>query len=314
MKPTNSNNGLRKALGAVAFSTFAILSIGLPAPVAMAETATVNNSSQEDGGNQRINHAGKLRMLSQRLPAAACVLAYSGSSETAAEALAAASNKFDRILTGLRNGDPELGIVGAEKKRRTLVRLEEVKGQWEPFQAAINDILAGKNVEASMGYLSEHNMALLDAAKALVTEESAEYSNPAELTQANALLINFAGRQRMLTQKIAKESCGVETGNPSLGTLDNMKETVSLFETTLNALRDGMPAAGVKAPPTEEIRDHLIKATDRWNETKMFLAGITGKGSIGSEAQAQIFHRLSKEVKAMNVITGLYAAHSKMTQ
>jgi hypothetical protein len=295
----------------VTLSTFTIISFGLPAFEAKAETAAINNPSQDDGGNQRINYSGKLRMLSQRMPAAACVVAYSGNSDTAVQALGAASVEFGKILVALRDGDPDMGIIGAEKRRDTLAKLDEIKTRWEPFHAAINDILAGKNVDVSIKYLSENNMALLGAAKALVTEESAEYSNPAELTQADALLIDFAGRQRMLTQKIAKESCGIETGNASLGTMDNMKETVSMFEMTLNALRDGMPAAGVKAPPTDEIHNSLLAATDRWNKARMLLESVTGEGAIGSDTQAQIFDLLTNELKEMNAITGLYAAYSK---
>jgi hypothetical protein len=295
----------------VTLSTFTIISFGLPAFEAKAETAAINNPSQDDGGNQRINYSGKLRMLSQRMPAAACVVVYSGNSDTAVQALGAASVEFGKILVALRDGDPDMGIIGAEKRRDTLAKLDEIKTRWEPFHAAINDILAGKNVDVSIKYLSENNMALLGAAKALVTEESAEYSNPAELTQADALLIDFAGRQRMLTQKIAKESCGIETGNASLGTMDNMKETVSMFEMTLNALRDGMPAAGVKAPPTDEIHNSLLAATDRWNKARMLLESVTGEGAIGSDTQAQIFDLLTNELKEMNAITGLYAAYSK---
>ncbi|AXX99470.1 type IV pili methyl-accepting chemotaxis transducer N-terminal domain-containing protein [Profundibacter amoris] len=311
MKLTSNISGLRTALRAVTLSTFTILTFGLPTFEAKAETAAINNTSHDDGGNQRINYSGKLRMLSQRMPAAACVIAYSGNSESAVQALGAASVEFGKILISLRDGNPDMGIIGAEKRRNTLAKLDEIKVLWEPFHAAINDILEGKNIDASMKYLSENNMALLGAAKALVTEESAEYSNPAELTQADALLIDFAGRQRMLTQKIAKESCGVETGNAPLGSVDDMKSTISMFEMTLGALRDGMPAAGVKAPPTDEIHNSLVAATEHWTETKSLLESIAGKGSIGSEKQDQLFDLLTQGLKEMNAITGLYTEYSK---
>jgi len=311
MKLTSNISGLRTALRAVTLSSFTILSFGLPTFEATAETVATDNSSQDDGGNQRINYSGKLRMLSQRMPAAACVVAHSGNSEAAVQALGAASVEFGKILIALTDGDPDMGIFGAEKKRRTLAKLDEIKVLWEPFHAAINDILAGNNVEASMTYLSENNMALLGAAKALVTEESAEYSNPYEMTAEDALLIDIAGRQRMLTQKIAKESCGIETGNAALGNMDNMQATISMFEMTLNALKDGMPAAGVKAPPTEEIHNSLVVATDHWKEAKSLLETIAGEGSIGVDGQIKLFEVLTKELKEMNTITGQYTEYSK---
>ena len=311
MNQVINNRGLRTALRAVTLSTLTAFCFGLPAIQANAETGATNSIVENEGGNQRINSSGKLRMLSQRIPAAACVATYSGNSETAIQALSASSAEFGKILNALTEGDPEMGIVGAEHKRRTLAKLDEIKALWEPFNAAVNDILAGKNTEASMKYLSENNMALLGAAKALVTEETAEYANPYEMTAENALLIDFAGRQRMLTQKIAKESCGVETGNASLGSVDDMKSTVSMFEMTLGALRDGMPAAGVKAPPTEEIHNSLVASTEHWTETKTLLESVTGKGSIGSEKQDQLFDLLTQGLKEMNTITGLYTEYSK---
>lgn len=311
MKQVINNRGLRTALRAVTLSTFTVFCFGLPAIQANADTGTANSIVDNTGGNQRINSSGKLRMLSQRIPAAACVATYSGSSETAVQALKAASAEFGKILNALTEGDPEMGITGAEHRRRTLAKLDEIKVLWEPFNAAIDDILAGKNTEASMKFLSENNMALLEAAKALVTEETAEYANPFEMTAEDALLIDFAGRQRMLTQKIAKESCGVETGNAPLGSVDDMKSTISMFEMTLGALRDGMPAAGVKAPPTEEIHSSLVAATEHWTGTKSLLDGVTGKGSIGSEKQDQLFDLLTQGLKEMNAITGLYTEYSK---
>jgi len=311
MKLASKKTGLRTALRAVTLSTFTAFCFGLPALQAIADTGTANNSVENDGSSQRINSSGKLRMLSQRIPAAACVAAYTDNSESAVQALGASSAEFGKILVALTDGDPEMGIFGAEKKRRTLAKLDELKALWEPFNAAINDILAGKNIDASMKYLSENNMALLEAAKALVTEETAEYANPFEMTAEDALLIDFAGRQRMLAQKIAKESCGVETGNAPLGSIDDMKSTVSMFEMTLGALRDGMPAAGVKAPPTDEIHNSLVAATEDWGKARSLLDSVAGQGSIGGEKQARLFDLLTTTLKEMNTITGLYTEYSK---
>jgi len=272
---------------------------------------TMTAYASKDGGDARINFSGKLRMLSQRIPAAACVSTNADNADTAIEALTQANAEFQNILLALRNGNDEMGVFGAEKERRILAKLDDISARWEPFHAAASDIIAGKNLEESMKHLSENNMALLEAAKALVVEVTAEYANPYEMTAENALLIDYAGRQRMLTQKTAKEGCGVETGNEILGTLDDMKATMSMFEITLNALRDGMPAAGVQAPPTEEIHSELLIATDRWNEAKSILESETGEGSIGSEAETQLFDILTKELKEMNKITGLYAEYTK---
>lgn len=266
---------------------------------------------EDDGGAARINNAGKTRALSQRIPAVTCVLVYSNDPETMRPYLATAIGKFDKIITALRDGNPDMKIMGAEKKRRILQQLDALSTMWEPFRAAAKNVEAGEKIEESMAFIAENNMALLTQAKLLVAEVAAEYANPVETTKAEEQLINFSGRQRMLTQKIAKESCGVVTGNDAFGHIDDFNKTVSLYELTLQALRDGMPAVGVSPPPTEKIKGNLEKALGDWQEIKDILSKVTGKDSVDSDTIKHLFDLLETKLQTMNKITGLYAEYAK---
>lgn len=309
--------GQKSRLSAFAITVGLCFSMQAYAQEANAETASGNNAMagyvEEDGGTQRINSAGRFRSLSQRIPAVACVLVYSEDAEAMAPMLTKAGKRFNRILNALRVGDDELGIYGKEEKRRVLVHLDELSALWEPIFKASENISAGTNVEESLQYISENNMALLQAAKLLVTEIEAEYANPVDITVSEALLINYSGRQRMLSQKVAKEACGVATGNAALGSVDDLKATVSMFNATLMALKNGMPEAGLMAAPTDQIKEQLESSIKDWEGISAITSQITGEGSIDGKAMIDLFWSLDAARKTMNKITGLYADFAKQS-
>jgi len=302
-------------LSAFAMAAGLCLSVFAYAHDAKSETAAGNNAmvgyAEEDGGTQRINLSGKFRSLSQRIPAVACVLVYSGNTETMEPMLDKAGKRFTHILSALRVGDEKFGVYGPEGKRRVLERLDALSELWAPFYKAGQDLSTGQNIAESLQYISETNMDLLQAAKLLVTEIEAKYSNPVDITVSEALLINYSGRQRMLSQKVAKEACGVATGNTALGNIDDLQATVSMFKTTLMALKNGMPEAGLMAPPTDQIKAQLESAIKNWEEISAATSKITGKGSIDGKEMFDLFWALDAARKEMNKITVLYAEFAK---
>lgn len=303
------------AMKAVVLSSALGLCFAAPmhAQAANSTTGEFSNEYARDnrGGAQRINAAGKTRMLSQRISGIACVLMYSNDIETMAPRLTAAINNYGEIIQALRVGNPDMKIFGAEEKRRILQSLDALSTLWAPFRVAAENVAAGENVEESMAFIAENNMALLELAKKLVTEVSAEYANPIEITVSEALLIDFSGRQRMLTQKISKESCGIVTGNSAFGQIDDLSKTIATYEATLLALHDGMPAVGIAPPPTKQIMENLVEALAQWQEIKAALSEITGKGSIDGDATKHLSNLLDAKLKKMHVITGLYAEYAK---
>lgn len=304
-----------KRTGVVVAILFAAITslplLGFTTPMHAQEAQSEGNYIPDDGGTERINQAGKLRLLSQHIPAVACVMIYSNDAESMVPLLTASIDQYERILTALRDGDPEMGIFGAEEKPRILKYHSDLTTFWGPFRAASENIVAGKRVEESLIFISKENMALLELAKALVGEIRAKYSNPTEITESEALLIDLSGRQRMLTQKMAKESCGIETGNDALGSLDDLNKTSALFETTLLALANGMPMAGLAPPPTEQIQQSLQDALGGWQDTKAVLSGMTGKGSADGGTVRHLFDLLAAERGKMNTVTGLYSEYAR---
>ncbi len=94
----------------------------------------------------------------------------------------------------------------------------------------------------------------------LVTVSKQEY---------DTAIINKAGKQRMLTQKMIKEFYVYYTdaGEDEVALKvkeDKLKATINLFDRTLIGLIDGDPALGLPEAETPEIRAQLLKILELW--------------------------------------------------
>lgn len=306
---------MKQTGAATAFLITASMCLGMPAFAqqtnsdAHAPTDEYDKQS-DDGGIERIFIASKFESMSQRIPAAACVFVNSNHSDSAAPLLTAVINEFDKDLLAIYEGNQELGFSGAEHNHRVLVRLDELKEIWEPFEDAAKNLVAGEKIDESMAHITKNNLALLEAAEMVFTEVSTEYANPVLVTESEALLIDFADRERMLIERISKESCAVISGNADLGSLEDLNKSIATFEAILDALRNGLPSAGVAAAPTEEIRNQLKETHDHWSEAKVLLSRVTGKDSFDHDTLEELFELLEKKRENMNEIAMLYTDYA----
>ena len=267
---------------------------------------------EDIGASERINFSGKLRMLSQRIPAAACTYHANVVPEQSKAVLKAAKEEFDTIIAALENGDESLNIIGAEERRLTLAAIASLHEAYDPLHAAFDDIEATGGTDEEVLELAEHNMEVLEAAKLLVSEISGQYADPTALLQSDALTIDIAGRQRMLTQKMSKEVCLITSGIYADASLETLGGTMSMFETSLNALIFGMDGAGIAPAPTDEILAGLEKVQADWSEVRDYVETVATGGSIDAEARAMVFTGLNKTMADMNAVVGMYTENSKL--
>lgn len=139
----------------------------------------------------------------------------------------------------------------------------------------------------------------------------------------DGMLVNLAGRQRMLTQKMAKESVqlanAASTQNAAGVKLesDNLAQTMRVFEMTLLALRDGGSAPLNldmtklrHSPPaaSTEIRTSLDRVLEQWEPFKRHLTGIISS-SGGSARDVEAVVKANGELlAAMNKAVDLMQA------
>jgi len=242
----------------------------------MAPTS-VSSAEGFDGSKARVTLASELRMLTQKIGSASCRLNAGIGTDMAAKELDEARQAFNTIMNGLENGSMALGIPSAEQSRTVLKSLKSVQDAWKPINdaaATLASDTAGKARAAEV--IAAGNMQLLDATMILSSDVTGRYSNPNELTQADAMALNIAGRQPMLGHQIAKEVCGIVAGTTGTGAAEALGQSVDMYSISLNALRDGMLEAGVNPPPNDVIREELASVNETWRESKPVLDAIRG--------------------------------------
>ena len=290
----------------------AIAMSGFAAPVAAQDAKIVQTAViGGDSAQERIDLSSKLRMLSQRIPSAACHLAKDLERDASQELLKDATIEFEVILSALEFGDADLNVMAAENRRRTLARIHALRKNWEPFNATAQAMIASDASDESLQILLADNMALLESANDLVSVVVNQYSNPNKLVQADAFLIDISGRQRMLTQKMSKEACILAGNEPSADIVAELQGTMEMFEVSLGALRHGMPEVGIRKPPTTEISAGLEDVMEEWAEVKPMLASILAGAEADADTQKRKFHALNSMMAKMNKVVGMYAQASK---
>ena len=102
---------------------------------------------------------------------------------------------------------------------------------------------------------------------------------------ADARIIDIAGRQRMLTQKMFKEALvlvsALKNSSAAEGQREGLIKTVSLYDRSLKALKDGGMALGTDGKKTSlpestgEAKAQLNKVEGLWNHCKKAMSVIT---------------------------------------
>jgi uncharacterized protein YoxC len=219
--------------------------------------------------------------------------------------LGTARNEFNTIMNGLENGSMALGIPSPEKHRVVLKSIETVRNAWQPLDEAAVTLVSGAtgNVDAA-DTIANENLQLLEATNILMSDISGKYSNPHELTQADAMAMKIAGRQPMLGHRIAKDVCNIVAGTAQ--SADKLESDLDTYSVSLRALRDGMSNAGINPPPNDVIADELEAVSSTWTETKQVLEAISG-GMQPTADNVEVLASVSKDLTTdMNNVVTLY--------
>jgi len=276
-----------------------VLSAGFYDPVsAQSNSSTpseIDRSVVSDGAD-RILLAGQLRTLTQQVAAASCAITSGVDVDEAYSVLEQATTTFDRYLVALHDGDEAMQIHGPEENARISRDIEHVQQEWLEIRGAIEAVLADRNNVDAAHVIDDHNMKLLELTTILSTDISGRYSDPYEVSARDALLIEIAGRQLMLTQRMAKDSCEIWSGYHSEDAKIDLVATMEVFESSLTALRFGLGEVGVMAAPNDAIRDDLDILLTRWDVVKENQQTLVDGGELNDEQKTEIFHDLIVEL------------------
>ena len=126
-------------------------------------------------------------------------------------------------------------------------------------------------------------------------------SSVAQTKQQSGIIINLAGKQRMLTQKMSKEALFIAKGISVDANKASLAKTVALFDKTLKGLVAGDTSLNLPKTENAEILAQLKIVTDLWTP---FKASIE-KADLAAIAKENI-----PLLKNMNKAVGMYAEAS----
>ena len=250
----------------------------------------------ESDGADRIRIAGQLRTLTQQVAAASCALTSDIAVEESHDVLEQATAAFDRYIVALKDGDEGLHILHPETRRLTIADIDHVREEWNSIHSAIESILQDGHDIESAHIIDDHNLKLLELTSILASDISSQYAHPFEISAADAMMIEIAGRQRMLTQKMAKDACEIWTGYHAEEAKEDLAQTMTIFETSLRALRFGMPEAGLQEAPNDTIRADLDHLLERWEIIKVNEQILVDGGTLTDDQKTEVFHDLEVEL------------------
>ena len=268
----------------------------------------------ESDKSERIALSSRLRTLSQQVAAASCALTSGVSQEQAHEVLNQSSINFVRYLGALRDGDPDLGIMSAETNRGILADLDAIVAEWGTIEESVASVLSDWNDVEASHVIDDHNAALLELTNKLAADVAGVHANAFAMSARDAMKLELAGRQLMLTQQMAKYSCEIWSGYNADYARERLGDTMQIFEASLTALRHGMPSAGISPAPTEEIAADLDRLLERWSILKVNQQALLDGQTLTEEQKSEIFVDLQHELDDLRLLLLHYSEFAERNQ
>ncbi len=227
-----------------------------------------------------LNLSGKQRMLTQKMSKESFLIAKGINVEGNKESLFKTATLFDKTLKGLIAGDADLGLV-ASGKPKIVKQLKKVKTLWTGFRRYIEAVLGGDTSPEILGKIAAENLPLLKNMNRCVKmfENAAKVTGGSTMKPGMAVVINLAGKQRMLTQKMTKELLLVALAIDGDKNRLNLKKTASLFDRTLKGLLDGDPDLELPGTRDADIRNQLGTVGSLWQSYKPLLDKVVASSS-----------------------------------
>ena len=273
------------------------------APVALPSNA---QSLSANEAKARVNIAGRERMLIERVVKSACFSSLGIERTQYRAQLVAAEDLFTRSLHALQSGDSEMGL-GAENSADLKAQLEVISLEWDEVSGLADLAVSPGGISLEgLQSLDAFGENLLEATNNTVQNISQTYGQQLnDLPLIVSISIDIAGRQRMLTQKMAKEFCLIDAGVEAADNRGNLANTIRLFNTTLSGLQSGLPGMVIPAP-NYDIRQKLREVASLWAPIDTVLQAVAEGGEITDEDRAAVVNNMEAVLKAMNEAVGMY--------
>ncbi len=236
---------------------------------ALQLSALVNQFMQKKNiENHIINLAGKQRMLTQKICKQALLVSLNIDKAENKEGLQKSYKLYDKTLNGFVKGDKTLNLP-ASKNPKIISYVKVIRKEWQPFVKSVKKVISSNKKESSsLSYIVSCNESLLKKSNQLVQLFKKSGAKKSFLEKARLNIVDIAGRQRMLTQKMTKEKLLILA---KVNIKDNSKKlhkSISMFDNSLKALIGGDKSLKIPKPSNTNIKKQLKKVEGLWERLK----------------------------------------------
>ncbi|MCF6305101.1 MAG: type IV pili methyl-accepting chemotaxis transducer N-terminal domain-containing protein [Rhodobacteraceae bacterium] len=188
-----------------------------------------------------------------------------------------------------------------------MAKLNLVDVKLDAFASLITEIIETGTINSeNLATLDVLGLAYLKVQNKFVNRVASDYGGALEdLPLIRSITIDVAGRQRMLSQKAAKEFCLIDAGINPEANRENLTETVRIFTNTLNALTEGFPGL-VMPPPNPSILAKLNEVKAAWLVPSAVLSQIANGAEVTQNDRAIIEAQIERVLTLMNEAVGMY--------
>ncbi|MDE2592760.1 MAG: type IV pili methyl-accepting chemotaxis transducer N-terminal domain-containing protein [Burkholderiales bacterium] len=237
--------------------------------------------AQINGINEAINKAGRQRMLSQRMAKAWLAVGQDVESSKAEKILFDSMALFDRQFVELKAFAPNAEI------KSTYSALESI---WSEYKGVL--VGASPAVNTTPSLIKLDNMVLALANQGTVQLE--KFSG-----HSVGKLVNLAGRQRMLSQRMAKYYLSNRWGALVPDQVNELNKARDEFQRALTVLADAPEA-------TNQIRQEIEIASQQWVFFDNALQRLTEATNTKKHA-VEVFASSERLLTLMDHVTSLYS-------
>lgn len=267
-------------------------------------TAGLAANSDIDVQNERLDKAGRERMIIQRMVKGACFVMSGIRTEELADLVIKDASTFDSVLDALSNGS---GVLGWEKETNPSVveALDAVSILWGRLGPAAMQVAHGDMHNFAVTQILNETDATATAMNNAVSALAKSISTGDKASRA-AMTLNVAGRQRMLTQKMAKEFCFIANEISVEQNVTRLKGTIKLFDDSLTAIRKAKRKGDGLLPANTNGRYVLEGIQHMWTELEEILSKAVETGTASRDDLEDVSKRSEQMLKAMIFVVDMY--------
>lgn len=261
--------------------------------------------SQQIEFDHVVEQAERQRMLLEKMSKESVLLALQINPVEYLAELKKSQERFNAVRLGLRDGDPALGLPTATNQEVSR-RLSLVDDLWPMFDDTVRTgIQSGAFGRTEIDTLAEMGRPLLEALDDAVEAYTAQ-AVASQLYSLRSTAVGFIGRQRTLTQKMAKEFFLISYRHEARRNKSSLKKSMARFGESMDALLRGDNQQKLIAPPNSEIRRQLQLANAIWQDFRTSVETAMNGKTPGREEILRVSELNMKLLEVLEEAVNLY--------